>query len=108
MAARSCGNLEQVREQIDALDQELVALLADRFAYARQAAAFKSSVSDVPAPERVARVIANVRRLAAEKGAPPDGVEAVYRALIDAMIRLELELHEKKSPDPVPGAKNPL
>lgn len=108
MAAKACASLAQVREQIDALDRALVALLADRFAYARQAAAFKSSSADVPAPERVAKVLANVRRLAEEEGAPPDGVEAVYRALIDAMIRLELDLHEKKSHNAGKAPKPPL
>lgn len=108
MAAKGCANLEEVRERIDALDRELVGLLADRFAYARQAAAFKVSVADVPAPERVAKVIGNVRRLAEEAGAPPEGVEAVYRALIDAMIRLELDLHEKTATAGGAGLKKRL
>jgi isochorismate pyruvate lyase len=90
-------SLQEVRERIDALDRQLVRLLAERFAYGKQAAGFKKSAEEVPAPERVERVIANVRALATEAGAPEEGVEKVYRALIQAMIDLELQLHAKKT-----------
>jgi len=72
-------------------------LLAERFAHARQAAAFKATVAQVPAPERAERVIRNVRQLAVENGAPPEAVEQVYRALIGAMIEIELKLHKMPS-----------
>ena len=95
MDAPAAASLQEVRERIDALDAGIVCLLAQRFAFARQAAGFKASAAQVPAPERVERVIANVRRLALENGAPAGAVEQVYRALIGAMIAIELELHEK-------------
>jgi len=87
------GSLQEVRERIDALDAKIVPLLAERFACARDAARFKTGAHEVPAPERAARVIANARALAAAHGAPPEAVERVYRALIDAMIDIELRLH---------------
>jgi isochorismate pyruvate lyase len=89
----ACTSLEEVRERIDSLDAELVRLLGQRFAYARQAAEFKTSAAEVPAPARVERVIANIRALAVEHGAPVDAVERAYRVLIEAMIALELDLH---------------
>jgi isochorismate pyruvate lyase len=95
MAAQACASLSEVRERIDALDVHIVRLLAERFEYARQAAGFKLSAAEVPAPARVEQVIAKVRRLAEENGAPPAGVEQVYRALIGAMIDVELNLHKK-------------
>lgn len=93
--AAACASLAEVRERIDALDVSIVGLLAERFEYARQAAGFKISVAEVPAPARVEQVIGKVRRLAEEKGAPPEGVAQVYRALIRAMIDVELNLHKK-------------
>ena len=42
-------------------------------------------------------MIRSVRQMAAENGAPPDAVEQVYRALIGAMIAIELQLHKKPS-----------
>jgi isochorismate pyruvate lyase len=87
-------SLEAVRERIDALDAKIAPLLAARFACALEAARFKAGAQEVPAPERAARVIANARALAAAHGAPPEAVERVYRALIDAMIEIELRLHQ--------------
>ena len=88
------ASLAEVRERIDALDRRIVRLLAERFAYAEQAAGFKKGPAEVPAPERAERVVANVRRIAAENGAPPEAVEQVYRALIAAMIAVELRLQK--------------
>jgi isochorismate pyruvate lyase len=93
----ACASLQEVRERIDALDERIVRLLAERFAYAGQAAGFKKGAVEVPAPERVAQVIARVRKIASENGAPPGVVEEVYRALIAAMIEIELGLKEKPS-----------
>jgi isochorismate pyruvate lyase len=90
------ASLQEVRARIDALDAKIVPLLAERFDCARLAAACKSGTAEVPAPERAARVIANARALAVAHGAPADGVEKVYRALIAAMIDLELELHRQR------------
>lgn len=97
MDVPASASLQEVRERIDRLDAQIVPLLAERFAYARQAATFKATAAQVPAPERAERVIRNVRLIAAENGAPPDAVEQVYRALIAAMIAIELQLHNKPS-----------
>jgi len=67
----ACASLEEVRAGIDAVDRELVALLARRAAYVGQVVRFKRTA-----------VIANARRLAAEHGADPDLAEHVYRAII--------------------------
>jgi isochorismate pyruvate lyase len=99
VAVPACTSLQEVRARIDALDERIVRLLAERFAYAGQAARFKKSVAEVPAPERVAEVLARVRKIASANGAPPGGVEQVYRALIGAMIEIERELKEKPSKD---------
>src|SRR4051812_15184696 len=96
-AATACASLAEVRERIDALDVHIVQLLAERFQYGRQAAGFKAFAAEVPAPARVEQVIGKVRRLAEENGAPIDGVEQVYRALIGATIELEMKLHSKPS-----------
>ncbi len=80
----ACASLADVRRQIDRLDRDIVALLAERGRYVLAAARFKRSVEEVHAPARVEEVIANVRRLAEEAGAPPAVVEQGYRALIAA------------------------
>lgn len=84
-----CASLAEVRAQIDRLDRQLVALIAERGAYVRQAAGFKKSAEEVPAPHRVAQVLAKVEALAGELGADPAVVDATWRAMIAAFIDAE-------------------
>ena len=89
----AAGDLAQIRARIDDLDRILVGLLAEREALVRRAGRLKADADAVRAPERVERVIARVRAIASEVGASPAVVEATYRAMIDAFIRLELDVH---------------
>ena len=91
--AVNCDSLDQVRGHIDALDRQIVGLLAERGAYVSQAARFKKDSDAVRAPQRVEQVIAKVRALADELDANPDVTEAVYRAMIAAFIEQELAEH---------------
>ena len=95
MSVRECRDLDDVRAEIDRLDRQIVALLAERAGYVRQAARFKPAREDVPAPQRVEAVIGKVRALAAEAGLDPALVERVYRAMIAAFIEAELREHER-------------
>lgn len=82
-------SLDEVRANIDRLDREIIRLMAERGAFVRRAARFKTSRADVEAPERVERVIAGVRALAADAGLEPQVAEAAYRAMIAAFIEVE-------------------
>ncbi|MBF6453595.1 chorismate mutase [Nocardia cyriacigeorgica] len=90
--------LDEVRTRIDAIDGELVRLLADRQALVRVAATFKSDHRAVRAPERVERVVALARERAAAAGLAPEVAEAVWRAMIGAFIELELTEHAELHP----------
>ena len=92
---KECSSLQEVRDNIDGLDRKIVALLAERGAYVRQAARFKKDVAEVPAPARVAQVMVKVNALALELGANRWVVEQVYRAMISAFIAVEIEEHKK-------------
>jgi isochorismate pyruvate lyase len=85
----NAASLEQVRSSIDDIDRKIVALVAERETWVREAARFKTTRSDVEAPARVEQVIAKVRALACEAGGSPDVVERLYRAMIAAFIELE-------------------
>jgi len=84
-----CANLAEVRENIDALDRRIVALLAERGRYVKDAARFKRDAFQVSAPRRQQEVIDKVRALAEQEGAYPEVVEAAYRALIAGFIARE-------------------
>jgi isochorismate pyruvate lyase len=88
-----CTSIEEVRQHIDRIDRDVVALLARRGNLVTQAAAFKKTTDDVRAPARVEQVISKVRAIANDSGASPDVVERVYRAMISAFIDEELKTH---------------
>lgn len=93
IAIAPCASIDEVRENIDALDRQIVNLLAARGAYVKQAASFKKTAAEVRAPKRVEQVIAKVVGLAQELGANPSVTEQVYRAMIRAFVEAELAEH---------------
>jgi isochorismate pyruvate lyase len=89
-----CATLAEVRQNIDALDRKIVALLAERGRYVKDAARFKRNAFQVSAPQRQQEVIDKVRALAEEQGAYPEVIEAAYRALIAGFIAREQQDHQ--------------
>jgi isochorismate pyruvate lyase len=85
-----CANMAELREQIDLLDAELVALLARRAAFIDRAAELKLSLGQ-PAriKERIEQVIGNVRKRATSEGLDPELAEQVWRLVIEWSIRQE-------------------
>ena len=61
-----CNSLEEVRSNIDRIDNEIIKLIAERTDYVKQASSFKKSEDGVKAPKRVEAVIQKVREKAAE------------------------------------------
>ncbi|MGI6245251.1 MAG: chorismate mutase [Pseudochelatococcus sp.] len=84
--------LAEFRAEIDAIDADMVMLLARRMAVVERVIAAKRA-NGLPAliPARVEEVAAHVRRRAAEAGAPPDFAEAVWRTMMDWVIAYEDE-----------------
>ncbi|MBQ7433201.1 MAG: chorismate mutase [Lachnospiraceae bacterium] len=93
-----CENLEQVRENIDRIDDEIIKLIAERGTYVVQASAFKKDEEGVKDTGRVEKVIAKVREKAEEYGANPDMVEALYREMISRFVGMEMkEFNERNN-----------
>jgi len=84
------STLAGLRHSIDALDDQIVALLAQRALCVRDATRFKRDSFQVAAPARQAQVFARVRALAAphEAGFPglSDVVESTYRTLVAGYV----------------------
>mgnify|MGYP006198401541 CR=1 FL=1 len=83
----------QVRERIDAIDEQIVALLAERGRYVKDAARFKRDAFQVSAPQRQQQVFDKVKRLAEQTGAYPEVVDACYRAMVAGFIAREQRDH---------------
>ncbi|WP_030218362.1 chorismate mutase [Streptomyces sp. NRRL WC-3626] len=94
----------ELRLSIDALDRDIVALLAERTAVVRELTEFKRDEQTVRSPGRVEEVIARVRDLADAHGMPPGIAEAVYRTLIEELTALQLERLAERRAVPPPAA----
>ena len=93
--AKHCNNMAEVRQHIDALDERIVALVAERSDYMTQAARIKQRADQIVDLERVEFIVARVKAQAAHLGAPPEILEATYRAMIDASIVYEQRTFDK-------------
>lgn len=102
------STLAEVRAGIDALDDRIVALIAQRAMYVKDAARFKRDLHQVAAPARQAQVYAGVRALAQrhDRGFDglPDVVEAAYRAMVAAFIAQESRYFHTLVPADPPDA----
>jgi transglutaminase-like putative cysteine protease len=91
---QNCNNIEEVRININSIDEEIVKLIAKRGHFVKQAAKFKNDTADVKASKRVEEVILKVKNLAKTTGANEVVVENVYRTMIDSFINAEMNEFE--------------
>ena len=87
---KKCDSLEELREEVDKIDQQIVELIAKRNAYIKQAAKFKTSIEDVKSPERIEQVMQNARKKAIELGVNPNMIEDLFKIMIDEMVETEI------------------
>ena len=86
---QSCETMPEVRAGVDALDRELVALLARRFGYMRAAARIKPTRDAVRDEARKASVIAAAVAEAEAQGIPGDVVADIWERLVEGSIAYE-------------------
>ena len=91
LAPEACQTMVEVRAGVDALDRELVALLAVRQRYMNAAARIKPSRDKVHDAARIEDVVAKVKAVARDAGLSEAIAEPVWRLLIDRCIAHELE-----------------
>lgn len=84
-----CVTKGDIRTEIDRLDAELVALLAERFNYVRRMAELKSSPDEALVPERVDEVLDRVAVAAVDAGLDEALTRDLWRRLIEWNIDYE-------------------
>lgn len=92
-----CTTLDEVRENIDRIDNSIIKLIAERQQYVVQAASFKKNTQEVKAQNRVDAVINKSRKKAEQYGANPDIVANIYREMINNFINLETTKFQNKA-----------
>lgn len=87
--AGECHSKDEVRAEIDRVDQALLALFAERHRYVTRMAEIKTDPHEAYDPQRVAAVLALVRGRAEKLGLDEDQAELIWRTLIDWNINYE-------------------
>ncbi len=82
--------LEQLRDRIDRIDQDLVQLLAERMLTAKEIGNYKKA-GHIRDGKREAEVMQRLNNWALEVDCPPDLLKAIYPAIFDYSIRLQLK-----------------
>jgi chorismate mutase len=89
--------LLRLRNSIDNIDAALIHLLAERFKCTQAVGEFKATHDLPPAdPEREARQIARLRRLAEEARLDPDFAEKFLGFIVTEVIRHHEAIAQKK------------
>jgi isochorismate pyruvate lyase len=95
MASRppaQCRDMTEVRAEIDRIDDALVDTIAERFGYVERAWQLKLEArEEANVPWRNQQVFDKVRVRAAERGLPPDLIEALWRQMVGWFIQHEEE-----------------
>ena len=86
-----CETMDEVRAEIDRVDQALVDLLSERWTYVDRAWFFKRSPEEASVPWRNRDVIQKVKARAETSGMPPEMAEALWRMIIGWGIQYEEE-----------------
>jgi isochorismate pyruvate lyase len=87
---KKCNSLEEVRSEIDTIDNAIVELIAKRNDYIKQAANFKNSVDEVKSEDRIDFIMQRVRKKAIELGVNPNMIEDLFKRMIDEMVETEI------------------
>ena len=95
LPAELCITMADVRDGVDQVDRELIALLVRRFAYMDAAARIKPERSAVRDEKRKAQVIANSRAAAAAAGLPDVAIGELWDRLVEISIAYELAAFDR-------------
>lgn len=87
---KKCNSLEEVREQIDILDDKIVELISQRSHLIRQAATFKNSIEEVKEEDRIDFIMQKVRKKAIQLDVSANMISDLFRIMIDEMVETEI------------------
>ncbi|MBZ4688169.1 MAG: prephenate dehydratase [Clostridia bacterium] len=82
----SSPTLDNLRQEIDLIDEQIIELLGKRTKLVDRVANFKETAAKVRDPERERFVIKKLKRVAVEKGFHPDVAVKIYKILFDHFV----------------------
>lgn len=94
-----CQTMAEVRQGVDALDRQLVALLVERQGYMDAAARIKQDRAAVRDEARIEDVVTKVKAAARAAGLSEAIAEPVWRTLVERCIAYEFEVWDRLRTD---------
>jgi isochorismate pyruvate lyase len=93
-----CKSKEEIREQIDKIDQALIRLFARRFQYVKEIVKYKEKTAEaIVAQDRKNFVIEQRACWAEEQGLDKEAYASIFRFLVEHNISKELEILNKQN-----------
>ncbi|KFL32468.1 chorismate mutase [Devosia riboflavina] len=84
-----CESKDDVRAEIDRIDQALLTLLAERHRYVTRMAEIKTDPHEAYDPQRIEAIISRVRTRSGDLELDEDQAELLWRTLIDWNVNYE-------------------
>jgi isochorismate pyruvate lyase len=88
-APADCTTKEDVRAELDRIDQALLNLFAERHGYVTRMASIKTDPHEAHDPVRIAAILDKQRKRAEELGLDEDQAELIWKTLIDWNVNYE-------------------
>ena len=89
--------MQDIRESIDTIDQEIISLIGKRAEYVHEAAKFKTDADSVKATDRVQKMMIQRRKWAEASQLDPDFIEQLYQNLVDYFVQKEMKTWKDQS-----------
>lgn len=90
--AKECKNIQEIRNGIDEIDEQILALFGKRMEYVNEIVKFKADTDGIVARDRQLEVFRKTRERAKKHGLNPELYEEIYTTLINWNVRKELEI----------------
>ena len=88
-APADCASKEDVRAELDRIDQALLTLFAERHRYVTRMAEIKTDPHEAYDPARINAILGKQRKRAEELGLDEDQAELIWKTLIDWNVNYE-------------------
>ena len=98
-----CQTKQQIRDEIDRLDRQLIALLSERFGYVRRMAELKQEPDEAHAQDRIDDVLDKVAAQAEAAGLDRGLIRAMWRSLIEWNVDYERRTIAARKRSDAPG-----
>jgi len=93
---KDCHSLEEIRNEIDKIDEHIISLFSERHKYVEEIVRFKHDKDAIIAQGRKDQVILDRKKWAKESGLNAETFEKIYTLLIESNIDHEMKLLKNK------------